>query len=153
MGACVSTPEGCARCRLSSSEKIKLRRKGKENTTVKRRSVPPCRDDRSDGHAPAAPPLRLPSSTNPTFEGPPSSMPTTTSLLFHIFFFLVSFTSISLFILFLAKLFWRVLSLVIWWFVRRLLHFGFGNCIFLSEFGLLLINDVGGAWLISLHEM
>ncbi|KAI5580727.1 hypothetical protein BDE02_08G172800 [Populus trichocarpa] len=68
MGACVSTPEGCARCRLSSSEKIKLRRKGKENTTVKRRSVPPCRDDRSDGHAPAAPPLRLPSSTNPTFE-------------------------------------------------------------------------------------
>jgi len=87
MGACVSTPEGCARCRLSSSEKIKLRTKGKENTTVKRRPVPPCRDDRSDGHAPAAHPLRLPSSTNPTFEGPPSSMPTTTSLLFHIFFF------------------------------------------------------------------
>ncbi|KAJ6689045.1 hypothetical protein OIU85_005454 [Salix viminalis] len=68
MGACVSTPEGCVRCRLSSSEKIKLRRKGKENTTVKRRSVPPCRDDRSDGHASAAPPLCLPSFTNPIFE-------------------------------------------------------------------------------------
>ncbi|KAJ6725599.1 hypothetical protein OIU79_003878 [Salix purpurea] len=69
MGACVSTPEGCVRCRLSSSEKIKLRRKGKENTTVKRRSVPPCRDDRSDGHASAAPPLCLSSFTNPIFEG------------------------------------------------------------------------------------
>ncbi|KAJ6321363.1 hypothetical protein OIU77_011446 [Salix suchowensis] len=69
MGVCVSTPEGCVRCRLSSSEKIKLRRKGKENTTVKRRSVLPCRDDRSDGHASAAPPLCLSSFTNPIFEG------------------------------------------------------------------------------------
>ncbi|KAJ6318962.1 hypothetical protein OIU76_014336 [Salix suchowensis] len=68
MGVCVSTPEGCVRCRLSSSEKIKLRRKGKENTTVKRRSVLPCRDDRSDGHASAAPPLCLSSFTNPIFE-------------------------------------------------------------------------------------
>ncbi|KAB5534322.1 hypothetical protein DKX38_017408 [Salix brachista] len=78
--------------RLSSSEKIKLRRKGKENTTVKRRSVPPCRDDRSDGHASAAPPLCLPSFTNPFFEGPSFFMPTT-SLLFLTSFLIVDIVS------------------------------------------------------------
>ncbi|KAF9673467.1 hypothetical protein SADUNF_Sadunf10G0027400 [Salix dunnii] len=72
MGTCVSTPEGCVGGRLKSSKKMKMRRKGKKGTAFKRRSVPPSRmlsDDKSDGPASSAPPLHLPSFTNPTFQG------------------------------------------------------------------------------------